>query len=91
MATNLSGLQLVTGAWCLEAGKAPTVPSVSLGLLALAQWGPCYLSQSYTQSLIESHVWTGRVAHWVEALATKPGKLTTISRTHGVAGENRFP
>jgi len=30
-------LQLVTGAWCPGAGKAPTVPSRSPGLLALVQ------------------------------------------------------
>ena len=53
-------LWLVTGDWCPGAGKAPTIPSGSLGLLALGQLGtmlpftvlhmnlditpPCYLA-----------------------------------------------
>lgn len=33
----------------------------------------------------------GRVAKWVEQLATKPGNLSLIPQTQVMEGENQFP
>ena len=74
IATNLGeGLQLVTGAWCPGADKAPTTPSESPGLLSLVQLR--------TRILLKVHCPTGEAelsrlaGDWKDSVAWSWGKF----------------